>query len=87
MNLKQKNVTISLTFGGTSPQMSSDNLPVRELSQIPFTMTAAGTFDNLINFLKAVRGSRYYVKLDALEFTSQEKNFFNSRISGKIFAL
>jgi len=56
------------------------------LRQTDFTSTAQGAFDNFINFLKTLENSRYFIKLNTLDFNGQNGDF-KMLMKGQIFSL
>ncbi|MEK7193899.1 MAG: hypothetical protein AAB651_00910 [Patescibacteria group bacterium] len=75
---KQNQIDLTSSFSGETPA-SADGL-----GSIGLTMTAAGSLENIINFLKAFNESRYSIKLNFLDFVSQGEKF-KALFNGQIF--
>ncbi|MEE8131834.1 MAG: type 4a pilus biogenesis protein PilO [Candidatus Paceibacterota bacterium] len=74
----QNQVNLKLSIGKETPKTES------ELGEINITITIDGAFDNLIKFLKDLENSRYFVKLNKLDFT-KKGNDFKGILNGVIF--
>lgn len=75
----QNNVSFSFGFGGETPKDGAD------FGTINFSASSAGSFDNLLNFLKYIENSGYFVKIESFDLQRKESNFQGS-FSGKIFS-
>ncbi len=77
---KQYAVDVGFSFGPES--VAKDNLP----GSISFTMTAAGDFDNIVDFLKSVEQHKYLISLDSIDVhRSGKDNVFSLLTSGLIY--
>lgn len=52
---------------------------------IKFTMTAAGTYDNIVDFLTSVESHRYLISLDSVDVHRSGKTNFSLLTSGQIY--
>lgn len=56
-----------------------------EPGTIKFTMTAAGSYEDIIDFLKYVEGHKYFISLDSIDINRSSPNKYSSLIFGEIF--
>lgn len=75
----QNNVNFSFGFGQETPKDGAG------FGVINFNASSAGSFDNLINFLKYIENSGYFVKIESFDF-QRKGNDFQWLFSGKIFS-
>lgn len=77
---RQNQIDLNSSLGQETSRTSNG------LGQLSFTMIGQGSFDNLINFLKAVKSSHYFIKFTGVDFTRQN-NVFKASLNGEIFLL
>lgn len=75
---KQNQIDLTSGFSGET------GAGIDNLGSVGLTMTAAGSLENIVNFLKAFNESRYSVKLNFLDFVSQNGKF-KALFNGQIF--
>lgn len=79
----QNRVNLSLSLkGGGQPKTETFTLQKND-----FSATAQGALNNLINFLKAVKTSRYFTKMNSLDISRQGEDTFGILINGQVFSL
>jgi hypothetical protein len=74
----QNSINANSSFSGETPASAEG------LGSVGLTMTAAGSLEGIINFLKLFNESRYSVKLNFLDFVSQKEEF-KALFNGQIF--
>ncbi|MBI5079545.1 hypothetical protein HZB06_02685 [Candidatus Wolfebacteria bacterium] len=75
----QDNVSFSFGFGAETPKNGAD------FGAINFSASSAGSFDNLVIFLKHIENSGYFMKIESFDLQRKERDFQGS-FSGKIFS-
>lgn len=80
-NQNKINLSLSLKGGG---QLKTET---PALQKNDFSATAQGTLNSLINFLRAVKTSRYFIQMNSLDISKQGENTFSILINGQVFAL
>ena len=79
----QNKINLSLSLkGGGQPRTEAPTLQKND-----FSVTAQGTLQNFISFLRAVKTSRYFTKMNSLDFSKQGENTFSIVINGQVFSL
>lgn len=76
----QNKINFSSSLGN---EERGENTKVGETS---FNITAQGSFENLINFLKDVSNSRYPLKFVSLDLVQDQKNEFKISLTGKVLS-
>ncbi len=79
----QNKINLNLSFQGGGRTASE----TATLQKTGFSITTQGSFDDLLNFLKAAVKSRYFIKTNSLDLTAQGENNFNIAINGQVFSL
>ena len=52
---------------------------------IRFTMTVAGTYDDVVDFMKYIEGHKYLINLDSIDVRRSTKDNFSLLTSGEIY--
>jgi Tfp pilus assembly protein PilO len=73
------NLTLGFAFGAEVP--AEGNTP----GFIEFQMTASGKLADVIEFLRDIHASRYYVAMDPVDITKSGRDY-SSKISGRVFS-
>jgi len=78
---RSKELTPSFNFGSEIPGSSGDP------SKIEFVMNVAGDYQPSLSFINAFEASRYFTKVNGLEFISQGANTSSYQVimSGEVF--
>jgi Tfp pilus assembly protein PilO len=76
---RQNKIDLSLNFGQETLKTAN------EPGKTGFTISAQGTLDNLLNFLKNLENSLYLTNLTMLDFT-REGDKFKALITGQVFS-
>lgn len=80
-NQNQVDLNLSLKGGG---QLKTE---APTLQKNDFGATAQGPLNNLINFLKAIKISRYFTTMNSLDLSGRGEGTFSIIINGQVFSL
>ena len=75
----QNKIDLGLTIGVETQK--TENSP----GKTAFTLSVKGSFDDLINFLRTLENSKYFINLNSIDFTRQEDKF-KALINGEVFS-
>ena len=78
---RQNQISLSLNIG----QESSGG--ANQLTEIGLSVSGQGTFEGLLNFLKTVENSRYFIKFSSLDLQKSDNNKASLNLNGKIISL
>ena len=76
---KKKNIEFGFSFG--SEEESSEEVP----GSLAYSMNVAGSYDKLLEFLKAADTGQYIVGWETLDFTRKDGDY-RGILSGKVFS-
>lgn len=76
-----RNYALELGFSFGAERLAVGDTP----GAIKFTMTAAGDYDNIVDFLRYVEQHRYLISLDSVDTHRSTKDSFSFLTSGEIF--
>jgi hypothetical protein len=79
MIARQNQVSVNSSLG--QEVLGSANEPGR----IGFTVVSQSSFDNFLGFLKTLKNSRYFVKIETLDFGRQD-GAFKALMTGQVFS-
>ena len=76
-----KSYAVEVGFSFGAERTSTPEAP----GAIRFTMTIAGTYDDVVDFLKFVEGHKYLISLDSIDIRRSNKETFSLLTSGEIY--
>lgn len=56
-----------------------------ELGKIDFIISGQGEFNNVLNFLKLLKNSRYFIKINTIDL-GRQNNDFKTLLTGQVFS-
>ena len=62
-------VSVGFSFGSETPSTAT------QPGNIKFTMTLAGSFTDIVQYLKFIEGHRYFIRLDSVDIRRETINF------------
>lgn len=76
---RQNKIDLGFSFGSEAP--SSETEP----GSLSFTLTAAGTFSDLLGFFKDINKSRYFVNFISIDLNKRD-TVYTGNLSGRVFS-
>lgn len=79
---KENKVNLNHSLGSQQPDANYNRLTVTS-----FSLAAQGTLLNIINFVKAIKTSRYPIQFNAADLVRDSQGSFTMTIGGQVFSL